>query len=195
MCLRNSYNVSDYVNWDSLINLIRKLYDDRNYRISLLVGCGCFFGLRISDILTLSWNDILDKEKLVIVEKKTKKRREILINPQLKKHIKLCYDGLSCPEKDEKCFLSQKKCVYSVQRINVILKEIKEKYNLKVQHFSTHSLRKSFGREIVENAGQDAEFALIKLSELFNHSNTAVTRRYLGLRKEELLETYNLLRF
>ena len=65
----------------------------------------------------------------------------------------------------------------------------------KVTQLNTEYWVTSFGREIVENAGQDAELALIKLSELFNHSNTAVTRRYLGLRKEELLETYNLLRF
>ncbi|EKJ89311.1 Phage integrase family protein [Bacteroides finegoldii] len=195
MCVRNSYNVSDYVNWDALLILIRRLYDDGNYKISLLVSCGCFFGLRISDIRSLTWNDILDKEKVVIVEKKTKKRREIMINPQLQKHILSCYISLKSPNKNTKCFLSQKKTVYTTQSINRILKKVKREYDIKAEHFSTHSLRKSFGREIVESAGKNAEFALIKLSELFNHSNTMVTRRYLGLRKEELLETYKLLRF
>lgn len=195
MCVRNSYNVSDYVNWNALLILIRRLYDDGNYKISLLVSCGCFFGLRISDIRSLTWNDILDKEKVVIVEKKTKKRREIMINPQLQKHILSCYINLKSPNKNTKCFLSQKKTVYTTQSINRILKKVKREYDIKAEHFSTHSLRKSFGREIVESAGKNAEFALIKLSELFNHSNTMVTRRYLGLRKEELLETYKLLRF
>lgn len=195
MCIRNSYNVSDYVNWDALLVLIRRLYDDGNYKISLLVSCGCFFGLRISDIRSLTWNDILGKDKVVIVEKKTRKRREIVINPQLQKHILSCYVGMQSPNKDTYCFLSQKKTVYTTQSINRILKKIKKEYDVKAEHFSTHSLRKSFGREIVESAGKDAEFALIKLSELFNHSNTMITRRYLGLRKEELLETYKLLRF
>lgn len=195
MCVRNSYNVADYVNWDALLLLIRRLYDDGNYKISLLVSCGCFFGLRISDIRSLTWNDILNKDQFVIVEKKTRKRREIVINPQLQKHILLCYTGLQSPNKNDKCFLSQKKMVYTTQSINRILKKIKREYDVKAEHFSTHSLRKSFGREIVENAGKNAEFALIKLSELFNHSNTMVTRRYLGLRKEELMDTYKLLRF
>lgn len=195
MCIRNSYNVSDYVNWDALLVLIRRLYDNGNYKISLLVSCGCFFGLRISDIRSLTWNDILDKDKVVIVEKKTRKRREIVINPQLQKHILSCYVGMQSPNKDTYCFLSQKKTVYTTQSINRILKKIKKEYDVKAEHFSTHSLRKSFGREIVESAGQDAEFALIKLSELFNHSNTMITRRYLGLRKEELMDTYRLLRF
>ena len=40
-----------------------------------------------------------------------------------------------------------------------------------------------------------AEFALIKLSELFNHADIQTTRRYLGLRSQELLETYDMLNF
>ena len=38
----------------------------------------------------------------------------------------------------KKCFISQKKMVYSTQRINVLLKLIKKQYNLKIEHFSTH---------------------------------------------------------
>ncbi|EHG16223.1 hypothetical protein HMPREF9138_01385 [Prevotella histicola F0411] len=40
-----------------------------------------------------------------------------------------------------------------------------------------------------------AELALIKLMELFNHSSVAITKRYLELRKEEILETYDCLTF
>lgn len=39
------------------------------------------------------------------------------------------------------------------------------------------------------------EMALIMLSELFNHSNISITKRYLGLRREELLRCYDLLEF
>ena len=64
-----------------------------------------------------------------------------------------------------------------------------------MEHFSTHSLRKTFGRKVVEAAGSNSEMALIKLSELFNHADVMTTRRYLGLRTEELLETYDMLSF
>ncbi|GAT63394.1 phage integrase family protein [Paludibacter jiangxiensis] len=96
---------------------------------------------------------------------------------------------------DSKCFLSQKGTVYSIQRINIILKEIKVNYNLKIDHFSSHSLRKTFGRAVYNNSGNNAEFALVKLSELFNHSDVRTTRKYLGLRNEELMETYDSLTF
>ena len=85
--------------------------------------------------------------------------------------------------------------VYSTQRINVLFKEIKKKYNLKIEHFSTHTMRKTFGRKVFESAGENANMALMRLSELFNHSNVSVTKIYLGIREKELLETYDLLDF
>ena len=78
----------------------------------------------------------------------------------------------------------------------MILKDIKKKYGIKsVKNFSTHSLRKTFGRHIYERADSNGEMALVMLSELFNHSNIAITKRYLGLRKEEIMQCYDMLDF
>lgn len=195
MSLKYSTTTADYLEWNTMLNLIRKLFKDGNYRMSLLIGCGCFFGLRISDILSLSWDMLLDSDSFTLIEKKTGKNRIIKINSGFQNHIKDCFKALNIQNKLEKCFISNKKSVYSVQRINVILKEIKEKYNLKIEHFSTHSLRKTFGRKVVEQAGENSEMALIKLSELFNHSSPMITRRYLGLRHEELMNVYEELVF
>ena len=195
MSLKNSYVTSDYLEWDSMLSLVRKLYRDEEYRLSLLIGCGSFFGLRISDLLTLTWSMLLDNEKFVVTEQKTGKRREIRVNCNFQKHIVDCYKALGIVDINEKCFLSRKKTVYSTQRINVLFKSMKSKYNLKIEHFSTHSMRKTFGRQVVEAAGENSEFALIKLSELFNHADIQTTRRYLGLRSQELLETYDMLSF
>ena len=191
----HKYQTSDYMEWDVMLSLIRKLYRDGNYRMSLLIGCGCFFGLRISDILTLTWAMLLDDDKFTLYEKKTNKRRTVKINLDFQMHIKQCHDALHITNDNEKCFLSQKKMVYSTQRINVLFKEIKKKYNLKIEHFSTHTMRKTFGRKVFESAGENANMALMKLSELFNHSNVSVTKIYLGIREKELLETYDLLDF
>ena len=62
MSLKNSYTTSDYLQWDSATTLVRKLYRDKNYRISLLIGCVIFFGLRISDLLRLTWNMLMNSE-------------------------------------------------------------------------------------------------------------------------------------
>ena len=159
MSLKNSYTTSDYLHWDSATTLVRKLYRDRNYRISLLIGCGIFFGLRISDLLRLNWNMLLNKEaKFIMIEKKTGKRREVKINREFQKHIKDCYQALHIDNMDEPCFLSTKRKPYSVQWINLVFKELKDYYNLKIDHFSTHSLRKTFGRKVFESS-DNAELA------------------------------------
>ena len=181
--------------WNTMLNLVRWLYRDGDFRMSLLIGTGCFFGLRISDLLSLTWSMLLDDDSFMIEEKKTGKMRPIRINPNFRLHIMDCFNALGIKDKSERCFLSKKKVVYSIQRINVLLKQIKERYNLKIEHFSTHSFRKTFGRRVVEQAGDNSEMALIKLSELFNHSTPQITRRYLGLRQEELLEVYDSLTF
>lgn len=196
MSAKNSYTTADYIEWNTAINLVHCLYKDKDYKMSLLIGCGIFFGLRISDILQLSWDMLLDDSSFEVIEKKTQKRREIRINKVFQKHILDCYNALLITDKSEKCFKSREHRVYSIQRINMLLKDIKKKYSIKsVKNFSTHSLRKTFGRHVYERADSNGEMALVMLSELFNHSNIAITKRYLGLRKEEIMQCYELLDF
>ena len=152
------YQTSDYLDFDTATALVRKLYREEKYALSLLIGCGIFFGLRISDLLSLRWEQLLNEDdKFVIYEKKTNKRRTIKINSQFKPHIRACYEAIRPRSLDRPCFISQKHGVYSVQRINVLLKDIKKKYNLKIEHFSTHSLRKTFGRKIFELASSQGQ--------------------------------------
>ncbi len=195
MSQKHSYTTADYLPWDTMLNLTHKLFKDGRYRMSLLVACGSFFGLRISDLLSLSWEQILG-ESFTLNEKKTEKHREMKVNAGVQEHIKECYKALGIKDPHEKCFLNRYGDVISIQRINVVLKEIKVKYMLKdIQHFSTHSFRKTFGRKVVEMAGENSEMDLIKLGEIFNHTSPSITRRYLGLRQQELREVYDTLVF
>ena len=140
MSLKYSSTTADYLQWSEAMNLVRKLARDSNYKMSLLIALGCFTGLRISDILALRWNQILDTEEFTITE-------------------------------------------------------IKKKYKLHIGNFSCHSLRKTFGRQVYNMNSDNSELALVKLMELFNHSSVSITKRYLGLRQEELLNTYDCLSF
>jgi len=191
----HEYRTSNAMEWDTMLSLVRKLFRDQEYRMSLLIGCGCFFGLRISDILTLTWSMLLNDDKFIIYEKKTGKRRVVKINKGFQKHIKACYDALHITNDDEKCFLSRKKMVYSTQRINILFKEIKTKYNLKIDHFSTHTMRKTFGRKVFESAGTDAPMALMRLQTLYGHASPTITKKYLGITESELESSYDLLDF
>jgi hypothetical protein len=57
------------------------------------------------------------------------------------------------------------------------------------KNVSIHSLRKSGARIILELHNKSDE-SLIKLSFVLNHSSTTITRRYLGITKEEIADIY-----
>lgn len=197
MSLKHSYTTADYLPWDSATSLVRKLYGDGHYRMSLLLGCGCFFGLRISDLRMLTWNQILSNDSFVVIEQKTGKRREIKINKGFQKHIKDCHDAMKVQDDSKPCFLNRFGEIISIQMINRELKVIKFKYRVPVNNFSTHTCRKTWARKIweTENSLGRGELALLKLSEILNHSAPSITRRYIGLRQEELGEVYDSLQF
>ena len=94
MSLKYSTTTADYLVWSDAMNLIRKLAKDENFKMSLLVALGCFTGLRISDILALRWEQILNTEEFTIIEKKTGKKRVLRLNPQLQQHIRECYEQI-----------------------------------------------------------------------------------------------------
>ena len=197
MSLKNSYTTSDYVPWDIAMDLVRKLYDDGDFRMSLFIGCGCFFGLRVSDLRCITWEQIFRKDEFVVYEYKTGKRRVVRINRGFQSHIERCHWAMKVKDDSRPCFLSRYGSLMSTQMLNRILKKIRRKYDLPVNNFSTHSLRKTFSRQVYEseNAQGRGEMALLKLSELLNHSSPAITRRYIGLRQQELGEMYDSLKF
>ena len=195
MALKHQYTTSDYLEWDAAMNLIRRLYKDGKIRLSLLVGCGCFFGLRFSDLSRLTWEQLLTGDSFAIYEQKTGKRREIRINKGFQDFIRECYVALKIRDISQPCFLNRFGGIITNQMVNRHFKLIKVRYQIKVRNFSTHSLRKTFGRRVVEMAGVNSEMALIKLAEIYNHVNLQVTRTYLGLRQEELGEVYDSLQF
>ena len=181
------------------MSLVHKLYKDGKIRLSLLVGCGFFFGTRIGDLLAISWRQIYNAEEFVITEKKTKKRRVIRINKGYQGHIKDCAEalGIGEAEMDEPCFLNRFGSPISVQMINRHFKWMRVQYCLKIANFSSHTLRKTWARQIWEreNATGRGELALLKLSEIMNHTSPSITRRYIGLRQQELGEVYDDLQF
>lgn len=197
MSQKHAYTTADYLNWESATGLVRKLYRNGDYRMSLFIGCGIFFGLRVSDLLSLTWSQILTGEEFVVYEKKTDKRRVIRINAGFQAHARDCFNALEIKDAEECCFLNRYGGLISLQMINRHLKAIKVKYQLKVNNFSTHSLRKTWARKVYENENSQGrgDMALLKLSEIMNHSCPSITRRYIGLRQQELGEVYDSLQF
>lgn len=194
-----SHPAADAMDWNEAVNLIRRLKDDGRYRDSMLISVGCMLGLRVSDFIRLRWSDILDNEIITLVEKKTGKTRKLKVNKALRQQTEFCFGQLGIEDKDSYIFNSlQYEGTKPISRIRVhqILKDIQKKYNVSTAKvFSCHTLRKTFGRRVWINECKKGrgDQALELLKELFGHEHVLVTKRYLGIRQEELLALYDTL--
>jgi integrase len=174
---------SDYLTTDEILRLIRYFKKLENHRMVLLIEFGIKTLLRYSDISRITWSDVLGKESLILNEKKTNKRREITIGRTLRDSILTSYKELKHPNKEELIFQ------YTLQHTNLLLKEGGKNVKIRNKNISTHSLRKSGSRFIWEKNGHSDEY-LIKLSSILNHSSSFITRKYLGISKEEIKNIY-----
>lgn len=196
---KKSHGAADAMDWDEAMSLIQRLYEDGKIRESMLIASGCFLGLRISDMLTLKWEDVCSGDKETSkVEKKTGKSRSIRFNKHYSEHAMKCWNALGNPE-NTYILNSQKnfgKTHMTRQCAAQILDKIKDEYQIKsAKTFSAHSLRKTFGRRVWNQECKKGrgEMALMLLSDVFNHSNVNITKRYLGIRKDEILSVYDSL--
>ena len=71
MSKKFSTTTADHLEWNQSMNLIRNLYNDEEYKLSLIVAFGSFWGLRISDILKLKYAQVYNLDELTLVEQKT----------------------------------------------------------------------------------------------------------------------------
>lgn len=193
MALKNQKTTTGFIQWDTFSSLILKLQRDGEYKFCLLIATGSFTGLRISDILSLQWNQLLDKDVLDVNEKKTKKHRKLKINSDLKDIINKCYVQMNKPSVDSYVFSNKYGTqAIRIQWVNHKLKQLFNEYSIKTTNASSHTLRKTFGRRIWE-LNNHSEKSLVLLSEIFNHSSVQITKRYLGIKQEELFDCYDQL--
>jgi integrase len=178
---------SDYLDWNQLLNLMNNLKRDGEYSLLMASALGSYLGLRYSDMIKLKWSDLLNKDQLTIIEQKTQKVKQFPISSDLKSIMYFVYN--EDINRSEFPIRNRNGLPMTIQYLNRTLKKLKYKYTLKITNFSVHTFRKSFGRRVYENNFQ-SEHALVLLSDIFKHSSVVVTRKYLGLRKEEIQNVY-----
>ncbi len=194
MAAKGVQTTSDYVKFDEFQKLVESLVKDKKYIWAMYMSLSFSTGLRISDVLTIKWSDIIGKDSLVKVEEKTGKIRNIRFSEKtIEKFLKL-YVHLGKPNLNRYVVSNKKGEAMSEQYINRILKDIKKKYSLNVDNFSTHSIRKTFARNIWEMNNRSEE-SLVLLMEILNHSSMAITRRYLGITGDEISNIYKSIIF
>lgn len=180
---KKKYTTSDFLTAEELNRAIKYFHRNNQPKMALLIEFGSKTLLRYSDLSKIKWIDVLDRDLLVINEKKTGKRREITIGSSLAESIKSSYYSLKPSDLDQLIFDT------SIQYVNRILKKLTVDLKITRKNISTHTFRKTGARYVWASNGYSSEY-LTRLSDLLNHSGENITRRYLGISKEEVQNIY-----
>ena len=168
--LRSQQEINDF-----LFCLRRNKNAERDVFLFLI---GINSGLRMSDIVKLKKQDILSAKNPRIVEQKTGKTR-ILYLSSLQDLIQAYTTDLAA---DAYLFPSTKGGHLAVNTVYQMFQKVAAL--LGRDDIGTHTLRKTFGYHYYKKTKDVAT-----LMEIFGHSSEAITKRYIGIKEDEISET------
>lgn len=166
---------------------MKKILRANNLRDFCIFTLGINSGLRISDILSLRVNDVIDnkgriKERISIREKKTGKIKDFPLSDTVLKSINL-YIKECCPT--DFLFPSKKGGgPLTRQQAYRIINGAARSVGIKEQ-IGTHTLRKTFGYWAFKSCAD-----ITRIQKLMNHSSPAITLAYIGITRDDLDNVY-----
>ena len=147
-----------------------------NSRIATALTLEANLGLRISDILHLTINQIVkdgDRYRLDLVEQKTGKKREFTVPTEIYIYIQnYALENNINPR--ARLFQIKER---TVQRHLKMVCDY-----LEYEYISTHSFRKFFASSIYKDNGCDINLVRV----LLQHSSVVTTQRYIGVQPQEI---------
>ena len=196
MARKNQLTKSDHLSYEEYLRLLDCLHKDKLYKWEMYAMLSFCTACRASDVTQFRWRDIMNVSYICITEKKTKKTREVLINPSVQKKFHELYELLGRPDMKDYVLPNSASgdTPITIQHINRKLKVFKYTYHLDIQHFSTHTFRKTFGRYVYDSNNHSAE-SLLLLNTILNHSDINVTKTYIGITQDEINSIFKSIRF
>lgn len=161
------------------IKQMKEVLRDISERNFVMFTLGISTGLRISDILQLKKEDLLQSH-INITETKTTKAKRIKIPGYIKKDIMPYVKSLKDGEYLIKSRQGKNRPIDRSTAYRILRKAAKQ---VKVTEIGTHTLRKTFGYHFYKKTKNIA-----LLQELFNHSDQHITLRYIGINQDALDE-------
>ena len=147
-----------------------------NSRIATALTLEANLGLRISDILHLTINQIVkdgDRYRLDLVEQKTGKKREFTVPTEIYIYIQNYTLENNINPRARLFQITER----TVQRHLKMVCDY-----LEYEYISTHSFRKFFASSIYKDNGCDINLVRV----LLQHSSVVTTQRYIGVQPQEI---------
>lgn len=189
---------------DDIARISAYLVEKQRYRDNMLFIVGINFGLRVSDLIQLRFNQLIDDDfsfrtTFPVLEKKTRntrkvqKNRYITINEAVMEAVEL-YLKHTPRKLDDYMFRSEsnnginENKPMSRMSVDRILKEVVQTLGINIK-VATHTLRKTFGYHQMVMSGNDPR-KLLLLQKIFGHSSSVQTLDYIGITSDEIEDAY-----
>lgn len=192
MSRKGTLTTADYFQYDEFKRLLDCLVKDNQQIWAFYCMLSFCLGLRAVDVRKLKWGDVLNQRSVVVTEQKTGKTKGIPIGQNTAEHISKMYEKAGQPHLDAYIFCTpraKENSPVSIQYINRLTKKWKQKYNLNIGNFSTHTFRKTFGRYVYEKRNRSTD-ALIELNRIFRHQNLQTTLIYIGITDDNIYDLF-----
>ena len=168
------------------------LYEHFNLRNYTMIVIGLNTALRVSDLLSLHWENVWDfprnqfRKHIEVVESKTGKTNRIAINTSVQQALLLYKDSLSGIASTDFLFPSPRDNTKPLSRYQAfrIVKRAAESVGIEGV-ISCHSMRKTFGYQASKQGVPPA-----LLMNIYNHSSYQITKRYLDIDQDDKDEAF-----
>lgn len=166
------------------IKALKKYLKDQSSRDYLLFVLGINTGLKISEILTIKWSDILNENGSInhFMEREGQEI-PIYVNSKVKHAISLYLSSISYHYSDYVFKSSKTNDPITRQQAYRIINKAAKHVGIE-GNIGTHSMRKTFGYHAYKKG-----IAIALLQKIFHHTSSSETLKYLGIKKEEKIKT------
>jgi integrase len=173
------YNVEPLRTPEEISQFKSALHDLGGYRNKFLFTLGINTGLRISDLVKLKVGDIFGKPYTDLLEKKTQKKRRLHLIAIQGDIVEYCVgkhpEDFLFPSKKTDSHIS----TTQAYRILVAAGEWIGRKDI-----GTHTMRKTFGYHYYKRTKD-----VYTLMEIFGHASPTITKKYIGIREDEIADS------
>lgn len=166
---------------DYFLNTGKTRYGLRNWTLILM---GIHVGLRCGDLASLRVGDVMErgeiKTRCEYVAEKTSRWEVFYVQDDLKPSLKDYIATLKDQSPSAWLFPTERGGHLTTKAVYLIFKRAEEAIGKFDFHFSTHSMRKTLGKNAYEQFGMDGA------RELLRHRDNKVTARYIGVTEKEI---------
>lgn len=164
-------------------------------RDGLYFHFGLFTALRVSEILSLKWGQVIQDGSVLreITISRSKKRKEnqskIGLSDILRKRIQAYYKGQS---PDDYIFRGRVRGNHlTKEAVNLMIKKRLSELSIVTRHPTSHALRKTFAKNFHEQRVKAGDVqALSKTTLMLGKTSERDTLRYIGVEEESLVKDF-----